>query len=134
MKKLLLALTSILASSSVIAGWVAVDTNYDAGLTAYADPVTIRKSGNIVKMWILHDHSMVQTNAREPYMSIKARWKYNCKEKQIQFLYEVLYSENMAEGKIVRSLGLHNKKWQPVSPGGTEEILWKFACGKLMGE
>ena len=134
MHKAILMMQLTVLSSSAMAAWVEVDTNYGVGLSAYADPVTIRKSGNIVKMWILYDHTMAQTNARKPYMSIKARWKYDCKEEQIQFLYEILYSENMGEGKIVRSLGLHNNKWQPVAPGSMEEILWKFACGKLMGE
>ncbi len=134
MHKAILMMQLTVLSSSAMAEWVEVDTNYGVGLTAYADPVTIRKSGNIVNMWILYDHTMAQTNARGPYMSIKARWKYDCKEEQQQFLYAILYSENMGEGKIVRSLGLHNNKWQPVAPDTINAHLWKFACGKLMGE
>ncbi len=134
MHKTILMMQQTVLSSSAMAEWVEVDTNYGDGLTAYADPVTIRKSGNIVNMCILYDHTMAQTNARGPYMSIKARWKYDCKEEQIQFLYAILYSENMGEGKMVRSLGLHNNKWQPVAPGTINANMWKFACGKLMGE
>jgi len=89
MKKLLLTLLLAVVSSTTMAEWVEVDTNYSVGLTAYADPVTIRKLGNIVKMWILYDYTMAQTNATKPYLSIKARWKFDCKEEQIQILYEL---------------------------------------------
>jgi len=133
MKKLLLTLLLAIVSSSAMAEWVEVDTNYGDGLTVYADPVTIRKFGkfgNIVKMWILYDYTMAQTNATKPYLSIKARWKFDCKEEQIQILYELLFTANMGEGKLVRSLGLHNNKWQPVASGTINAHLWKFSCGK----
>ncbi len=130
MYKVILMMLLTVMSSSAMAEWVEVDTNYGDGLTAYADPVTIRKLGNIVKIWILYDYTMAQTNARKPYLSIKARWKCDCKEEQIQILYQLLFTANMSEGKVVRSLGLHNNKWQPVVPGSMKEILWKFACEK----
>jgi len=52
MKKLLLILILAIVSSSAIAEWFEVDTRRRVGLTAYADPTTIRKSGNKVEMWV----------------------------------------------------------------------------------
>jgi len=35
-------------------------SNNDVGITTYADPTTIRKSGNKVKIWSLDDFKTVQ--------------------------------------------------------------------------
>ena len=51
MKKLLLTLMLAVVSSSAMAKWVKVSE--DKLVTAYADPTTIRKNGDKVKMWAL---------------------------------------------------------------------------------
>ncbi len=131
MHKTILMMFFAVVSSSALAEWVYIGkTEKEEPSTYYADPDTIRKSGNKVKMWILYDYTMAQTNATKPYLSIKAGWKFDCKEEQIQILYELLFTENMGEGKLVRSLGLHNNNWRPVAPGAINAHLWKFACGK----
>jgi hypothetical protein len=55
MKKLLLSLMLAIVSSSAVAEWVFVaETEEEDFSTFYADPVTIRKSGNNVKMCVLN--------------------------------------------------------------------------------
>ena len=101
MKKLLLVVMLFVMSSNVIAGWTEVDTSNSIGLTAYADPATINRSGSKVEMWVLYDYKTVQTNARKPYMSIRGQWRYDCKEKKEQPIYEILLSENMGRGEVI---------------------------------
>jgi len=48
MKKLLLTLMLITASSNMMAEWVEIESNETD--TFYAHPATIRKTGNIVRM------------------------------------------------------------------------------------
>jgi hypothetical protein len=50
----------LVVSTSAIAEWVAIGETEEKDLTVYADPTTIRKTGNIVKMWSLDDHKMAQ--------------------------------------------------------------------------
>jgi len=131
MHKAILMLLLAVVSSSAMAGWVEVDTSRRVGLTTYADPNTIRKSGNKVEMWVLYDYKTEQTNARKPYMSIKGQWRYDCKKEQQQPIYEILLSENMGKGEVIgKAIYKESVKWLPVSPESIGMVYWKLACGK----
>ena len=57
MKKLLLILLLAVVTSSAMAEWVEFTEDDEETLTVYADPDTIQKTGNIVKMWSLINES-----------------------------------------------------------------------------
>ena len=66
MKKLLLTLVLAIVSSSVMAEWVYIAESEEEVeeayfVTAYADPDTIRKTGNRVKMWVMEDFKIAKT-------------------------------------------------------------------------
>ncbi len=126
MQKLLLTLMLVLISTSAMAEWVEVGSNEK--FTAYADPATIQKTNNIVRMWVLIDYKTVQTNASKPYMSKLGVRQYDCKAKQNLATIKTLHSKNMGVGKHVGIIG--SRPWLPVSPGTTTELFWKLACGK----
>jgi len=132
MKKLLLTLMVAVVSSNAMAEWVEVAESEAGTFIAYAESATIQKTDNIVHMWVLIDYKTAQTNASKPYMSKLGIRKYDCKEKQYQADIKTLYSNNMGGGKHVGIIG--SRPWLSVSQGNTTELLWKFACGKLMGE
>ena len=46
----------------------------------YADPSTIRKKGNIVKMWLMMDYSKVTGENGDQYLSQIAQHIYDCEE------------------------------------------------------
>jgi len=141
MKKLLLTLMLAVVSTSAMAEWVKVGTSDDKTTTIYADPSTIRKSGNRVKMWALWDYSTAQEGGSKPYMSVRIQNEYNCKEETDRIqneynckeetdrqIYATTFSGNMAGGHTINRQG--GKKWEPVAPRTFGETLWKFACGK----
>ena len=60
MKKLLLMLMLFSISTSVMAEWTALKWSHeDGGLTLFVDYTTIRKEGDIVKMFSLVDFKVV---------------------------------------------------------------------------
>ena len=131
MKNLLLFLVLSVTSSSAIAEWTEVDTNKSIGLTVYANPATIVRSGNKVEMWVLYDYKMVQTNARKPYISIRGQWRYDCKETKEQPVYEIKLSENMGKGEVIgKTIYDESVKWIPVAPDSVGMAFWKLACGE----
>jgi hypothetical protein len=67
----------LLSSGPVNAEWVEVG-GYDR-LTSYTDTATIRRKGNVVRMWDLIDFKTVQTSAGKPYLSVKAVREYDCR-------------------------------------------------------
>ena len=128
MNKLLLTLMLTIASSSSMAEWVHVAKDKKETFAAYADPATIRKTDNIVRMWVLIDYKTVQMNASKSYMSKLGVRKYDCKAKQSMAPIKTLHSKNMGVGKYVGIIG--SRSWLPIPPGTITELFWKLACGK----
>ena len=127
-KKIGVILLLAVVSSSAAAGWVNVGGNEI--YTAYADPATIRKSGNMVKMRNLADFKTVQASDKgKPFMSQKMQSEYNCKEKRTRLLDFTWHSGNMGRGEIVLS-GSGPSEWEQVTSLSGNAILWKLACGK----
>lgn len=128
MKRFAIAMLLAAFSCSAAAGWVKVGHNDTS--TAYADPATIRKARDMVKMWSVIDYKTAKvSNSGKPYMSLRAQFEYDCKEEQSRILYTSFHSANMVSGEIV-FMNDNPGKWGPVPPGTGDEILLKIACGK----
>jgi len=119
----------VLSSGSVHAEWVLTSGNDDAGLTVYVDPDTIRRKGNLVKMWQLYDYKTIQTVAGDSLLSIKRYNEYDCTEERTRMLAYTWFSGNMGSGKVVYSTP-DEQQWEPVIPRSINRTLWKVACSK----
>ncbi len=124
MKKLLLTLVLVVMSSSAMAEWVEAGSynGYDPiEITAYADPASIRKVGDIVTMRIMIEYKPVEIvevvdGKQQKFVggideSEELQAVFDCKEAQ---------SQSISSG------------WggAPISPDSIDEGLWKLACGK----
>jgi hypothetical protein len=100
-------------------------------MSAYVDPATIRRKGDLVKMWQLADFKNVQTDnfSFAPYLSVKGQREYDCTEERHRTLTATWFSGNMGHGTIVE-FDSDEKKWQPVPPESVNQIMWRLACGK----
>lgn len=127
MRKAILVMLLAVVSSSAAAEWVEVARSDTS--TFYADPATIRRAGNIVKMWDLIDRKTPDNFNNKPYMSQRSQHEYDCKEEQWRTLYFTFFSGNMAGGNAVY-IDSDPGKWAPVPPGSIAEGMWKFACGR----
>ncbi len=127
MPKAILILLLAAVSNGAAAEWVNVSTD-DSGSTIYADPSTIRKVGNRVKMWVLFDYRKATLDAGDKIMSKRKHEEYDCKKKQIRLLYLSKHSGRFTEGKVVYLNDIPYNKWVPVVPGSVFEDLWRYAC------
>lgn len=130
MKKIVIMLL-LLMSTNVLAEWTEVSSNSSVGATAYADFQSIRKNGNIAKMWTLMDFKTDQ-----PYspgirnLSQVSRYEFICSEEVIRMSDYSQYSKNMGNGENVNSKsGIQHGFWS-VAPGTIEEVFFKLACGQ----
>ena len=126
----------------------------------FVDPASIRKTGNNATMVHLYELQVIGEVAGTPFRSVKGLAEYNCMNEQSRTLSATAYSGSMAEAdpytypksmtgaqtniradplwdpNVKRGrAGVVNRisdpgKWNPITPGSTEEILWKYACGK----
>lgn len=130
MRKIILMILLAVVCSSEAAEWVKVVSSKDAAV--YANPATIRKAGNKVKMWELYDFETAQTNPNgKTYLSLMVQSEYDCKEEQERSLAFSAYSEKMRDGEVISAVSNNDAKWQPVIPGSNSVTLWKIACGKM---
>jgi len=119
----------LLSSSPAYAEWVAVGGNDQIGMTTYADPSTIRRKGDLVKMWQLNDFKTVQTVEGNSFLSTKKQREFNCAEERTRILAATQFSGNMGTGEVVWR-NANEQKWEPVVPESIGQTLWEFTCGK----
>ena len=125
----LLLTVMVLSSGPVYAEWVLTSGDDESGLTVYVDPDSIRRKGNIAKMWQLYDYKTVQTVAGDSLLSIKRYNEFDCTEERTRMLAYTWFSGNMATGKVVYSTP-DEQQWEPVVPRTINRTLWKVACDK----
>ena len=128
--RILLCLLAMVATPAW-AEWVAIAENESYVL--YADPNTIRRNGDKVKMWGLQDFKTVQALGRKRYVSMKSLSEYNCKNEQIRLLFVTGHSNNMGGGESIDS-DVGKADWLPVVPKSTGESEWTFACRHVLVE
>jgi hypothetical protein len=129
MRRLILIMLLVFSSGPVYAEWVEVSANKKAGMIAYTDPDTIRRKGDLVKMWSLFDLHTTHTAGGNSYSSIKALQKYDCAEDRSRALAYTKFSGNMGHGRVVYG-NSHEGTWAPIAPVSVGQELWKVACGK----
>lgn len=137
MNRLVLLLLLAVASSNAMAEWVLLEVHADStnsksdkSFVLYADPASIRKKGDKVKLWVLYDFRKPVTMYNKTFMSIKTQWEIDCKEEESTILYSLYSSLDMGGGEIVFDADTSGKKATPVVPDSLEESVFEYACGK----
>jgi hypothetical protein len=121
--------TLLLNPGPVQAEWELVSGDDSAKLTVYVDRETIRRQGNLVKMWQLYDYKTVQTVAGDSLLSIQRHNEYNCTEPRTRMLAYTWFSSNMGRGRVVYKTTVE-QKWERIIPRSIDQALWKVACNK----
>jgi hypothetical protein len=119
----------VLSSRPVYAEWVLTSGDDEAGLKVYIDPATLRRNGNVAKMWQLYDYKTVQTVAGDSLLSMKRFNEYDCAEERTRMLGYTWFSGNMGNGNVVYST-TEQLPWEPVVPRTINRTLWNVACNK----
>jgi hypothetical protein len=124
-KKTLL-LTLLLSTGSGWAEWQEIGRSVNAVI--YIDPETIRKNGNLRRVWTLVDST---GKSKDGSMSTRMREEYDCKDERKRVLSISTHSEAMASGnQLLSHTYAEPTQWQDIPPNtGTVEIL-KLVCAK----
>lgn len=128
MGKAILAMLLAGASSGAAAEWVEIGSNEAA--TVYADPDTLSKVGNTVKLGELYVAKTTQLIVNKAYMSVKLLREYDCKGERSRTLWASFHPQDMGRGEMVYRTS-YPTKWEPVKALEiANAIQWKLACGK----
>jgi len=112
------------------AEWVPASGYQEPSAAVYAARSTIRRSGNLVKMWDMYDFKTARAYEGKQYFSLKNQMEHDCKGARGRVLSSTAYSGHMGKGSVVISDTSFSPAWQPVQPGGGSpaEALAKIAC------
>jgi hypothetical protein len=116
-------------AGNACAGWTAIYKNDDA--TIYADMDAIRRSNNIVKMWMLTDYARIQSlSSGVSYLSVVALSEFDCAEQRLRTLQTSAFQGKMREGANVYTAANTPWPWTYVEPGTINQVYLKVACKK----
>jgi hypothetical protein len=121
MKKLLLVL--LLVTNSAWAEWVKISETEDA--VFYIDPTTLRKSGNLRRIWAFEDIK----KSIDGMLSSRSRDEYDCKNERHRSLAFSAYSASMLKGKTLGSSDSETE-WQDIPPNTPRETTLRFVCSR----
>lgn len=121
MKTLLLSL-ALLVTCPAWAEWVLVGGSKEA--FAYIDSTTIRRDGNLRKVWVLFDKKQ-----RDAYGNLSARMRneYDCSQEKYRNLTFTAFFEPMGDGKIGYS-DSSISQWTDIAPGTIDNTILRFVC------
>jgi len=117
----------VLSSEPAFAEWVLISDDEERAL--YVDRDTIRRKGDLVKLWQLYDFKSVQSVGGQRFLSMRVQNEFDCAEERTRQLARTAFSGNMLNGNVIYTDSIKGI-WDPVPPDTTAQILWKVACGK----
>lgn len=134
MSRLLFFVAMLVLSSNAMAGWEQVGENDDE--THYIISSSIKKNGNMAKMWSLTDYKTPHSLDAGVYLSLKKYNEYDCKNNQYRMLSAVAIDGNMGKGHVVLNLSINEDKnisenafkWKDIIPDSAVEEFSKYAC------
>src|SRR4029077_4242280 len=91
----------VLSSGPAYAEWIKIVDNDQTGITVYADPMTVRRNGNLVKGWLLYDFKTIQTKTYAAFLSFKALSEIDCAEERTRHFALTIFWRNMGPGEVV---------------------------------
>lgn len=118
----------MLSSGPAYAEWMKINENDT--YTVYADPDTIRRKEDLVKIWILYDYKTPQSATGVAHLSDSIQMEANRTEKLQRRLAYTWWSGNMKDGNVVFSHSGEGN-WIPIRPGTVGHTLWSFGCRKI---
>lgn len=125
MKKLLLTLlASLLLTGTAWAEWVRFGSDNDTNF--YIDPATIRKDGDIRRVWELQNHKL---RAEDGILSARFRSEYDCKQERYRILSFSTHSGPMASGATLESR-IGSGQWRDIPPDSNSKDVLEKVCAK----
>jgi hypothetical protein len=111
-------------SAPAWAEWVRVDGTNIAN--HYIDPTTIKKDGNLRRVWDLQD---LKQRDEDGKMSIRTLVEYDCKEDRLRPLSFSTHSERMGGGNVLFTVDIDGK-WAYIAPETVAATKLKVVCAK----
>ena len=124
MKKLFLVGMMTMLTGSAWAEWVKYDKIEKD--TFYYDPATIRKEGNLRRVWQLMNLSQRDKNG---VMSFRMRMEYDCMQERYRWLDVSKHSGPLGSGTILETF-VESSNWTSIPFDTNTQIVLNLVCAK----
>lgn len=124
MKKVLFVLLA-LSALSARAEWVIVNVD-ENGRLFYIDPVTIEKTGDIRRAWVLENYRIAESGG---ILSTMLLDEFDCNELRGRAIQAVAYSGHMGTGNIVQHVRQLNS-WTQYGPDTIGASVVRYVCSR----
>ena len=122
------ALAFAFFSGAVAADWTAVGKPNEI-FSAFADPESIRRNGDLATMHGLYDFRKQDfTPAGRGLYSTAVLREYDCRGRRVRLLSSIDFSGAMGAGNPVDT-STDARRWEAVIPGALDDAFWHLACG-----
>ena len=123
MKKLLL-LMLLVSNMAFGATWHMVTTSI-SGDQFYVEKESITRNGNEVNYWIRVN---LAKRDKSGYLSTKENYVVNCKTREQQIKYLILFSDFNNKGSIIDQFNYSKIDWRPISPDSVINTIFQYVC------
>ncbi|WP_156905593.1 surface-adhesin E family protein [Pseudomonas vranovensis] len=97
----------------------------------FVENSTIKKSQNLLKLWILTNYSSPQQVGNDPaYLSEKYFYEIDCRENKLRMVQGALYKNINGGGSIIHTENRAGE-WSFVVPGSTYEVVISYICKNM---
>jgi len=125
-------LLAAVSASALAEVWIETSRNDD--YLAYADPSSVRRDGDLVRMWSMFDYKNPQPGIPgKTYLSTRRHFEYDCKRARARALAVSSHAAREGKGDALASASV-KYEWRAVAPDSADDYLLKFACKKFDGK
>jgi len=115
-------------------GWEFRSVAADGSWAIFSSTHQLKRSGQIVTVWMRHEYAEPQAGDSGPYLSVVEKAQYDCRKEQARSLMVIYYAANNIQGseQTEESDG-KNTPWNPIVPGTRDESNFLWACAQGRG-
>jgi hypothetical protein len=112
-------------------GWQFRSVASDGAWAVFSSTHQLKRSGQVVTVWMRHEYAEAQTGDAGPYLSAVEKTQFDCKKQQSRNLLVVYYSANNIQGnEQTDEADPKSTPWDPIIPGTRDESNFLWACGQ----
>jgi hypothetical protein len=115
-------------------GWEFRSVATDGSSAIFSSTHQLKRSGQIVTVWMRHEFAEPQAGDGGPYLSAVEKAQYDCKKEQARSLVVIYYTDNNIQGgEQTEEADGKNTPWNAVVPGTRDEANFLWACAQVRG-
>lgn len=110
-------------------GWEFRAVANDGSWAAYTSNHQLKRSGQVVTVWLRQEYAEPQAGENGRYMSVVEKAQYNCVKEQARPLVVIYYTENNIQGgEQSEEADAKSAVWNAIVPGTRDEFTFLWAC------